>query len=86
MVPTLTLTQLEQTVQGVVTIYCTVYYYKGVKNSTFDRISEMQAAHQCLCLKWECCTCIMQINSLHVTSMPCLCDQLAVSFTYVLEG
>jgi hypothetical protein len=86
MVPTLTLTQLQRTVQGVVSIDYTVYSHSGVKNSTFDRISEIQEAHQCLCLKWECCTCMMQINSLHVTTMPSLCDQLAVSFTYVLGG
>lgn len=81
---TWSLMQLEQTVQAVVTVDCTVYSYSGVKNSTSDRISEMQEAHQCSCLTWGCCTCVMQINSLHITYMPSLCDQLAVSFTYVL--
>jgi len=81
---TWSLMQLEQTLQAVVTIDCTVYSYSGFKNSISDRISEMQEAHQCSCLTWGCCTCVMQINSLHITYMPSLCDQLAVSFTYIL--
>lgn len=42
-----------------------------------------EETHQYLCLKWECYVCMMQIDSLYVTVMPCLYDQLAVSSTCV---